>query len=99
MLGWYDFPMPNVAASVRINEDAMDVLSHLALKLGRPKAQVIELALKELEEKSFWADVHRAFEASAADPAESARQQTELALWEKASQADFRDERSQEDEW
>ena len=90
---WYDLAMSNIATSVRINEDAMDVLSHLATKLGKPKAQVIELALKELEEKTFWADVHRAFEESSAEAAQSAEQNTEIALWERVSETDFRDEK------
>jgi maltooligosyltrehalose synthase len=68
----------------------MDTLSALALKFGQRITQVIELAIRELEEKTFWAGVHRAFEESASDPVESARQRTELAIWERASETDFR---------
>ncbi len=85
--------MENIASSVRINADALAILSGLASKLGRPKAQVIELALRDLEEKTFWAAVGCAFEQSANDPAESARQGAEIALWDRASDADFQDER------
>ena len=85
--------MPNIASSVRINDDAMDVLSVLAAKLGRPKAQVVEIALRELEEKTFWAEVREAFEQTATDPAESAKQEAEIAHWQRASETDFRNEK------
>ncbi len=81
--------MPNVATSVRINSSAMHLLSDLAAKLGQPKAQVIEIALRELEERTFWADVHRAFEQAASEP--SGR--SEIALWERTSEQDFKDEK------
>ena len=84
--------MQNVATSVRINGDALESLSNLAAKLGQPKAQIIERALKELEEKIFWADVHRAFEQTIADPAESAQQKAEFELWDRASTKDLKDE-------
>jgi len=84
--------MPNVASSVRINGDAMDVLSNLALKLGQPKAQVVERALKELEEKIFWADVHHAFEQNAANPEQAAQQKAEFELWDRASNTDLKGE-------
>lgn len=85
--------MRNVATSVRINSCAMDILSELASKLGQPKAQVIEIALRELEERCFWGDVQQAFAQAALDPVESASQRIEIGLWERADQEDFRDER------
>jgi predicted transcriptional regulator len=48
--------MPNIATSVGITDDAVEVLSGLAAKLNQPKAQVIERALREPEEKIFRAD-------------------------------------------
>jgi hypothetical protein len=84
--------MANVASSVRINGNAMDVLSNLAEKLGQPKAQVVELALRELEEKIFWGDVHTAFEQTAADPEQSAQQKAEFELWGGGSSRDLKDE-------
>ena len=84
--------MPNVASSVRINADAMGTLSQLSSKLGQPKAQIIELALKDLEEKLFWADVHRIFEMTATDPELSAQQKSEFELWDRASNSDLKDE-------
>ena len=83
--------MQDVATSVRINSSAMDILSSLAAKLGQPKAQIIEIALRELEERTFWADVQRAFEQAASDPLQSGVRRTEIALWDKASQQDFQD--------
>ena len=84
--------MPNIATSVRINGDAADVLASLAAKLGRPKAQVVEIALRELEERTFWAEVRSAFDQVADDPEEAARQKSEIELWEHSSMADFKDE-------
>jgi len=84
--------MSYVATSVRINSDAADALSGLAAQLGQPKAKVIELALRELSDKIFWKDVQCAFEASAADPEEAARQKAEIRLWDRASDTDFKDE-------
>jgi predicted transcriptional regulator len=84
--------MSNVVSSVRINGDAMGVLSSLAAKLGQPKAQIVERALKELEEKIFWADVHTAFERTAGDPEQAAQHQAEFELWDRASNADLKDE-------
>lgn len=87
--------MQNAATSVRIPSDAIDTLSALSSKLGKSKAQVVEVALKHLEEKVFWDEVRDAFERSAANPAESARQKTEIALWEAASGQDL----SREEMW
>jgi predicted transcriptional regulator len=84
--------MTNVATSVRIPGDANDILSGLAAKLGKSKAQVIETALKELEERIFWAEVRGAFERIAADPEEAARQRAEIEIWDRTSDRDFKDE-------
>jgi predicted DNA-binding protein len=84
--------MADVATSVRIPADANNVLSALAAKLGKSKAQVIETALKELEERIFWAEVKAAFERTAADPQDAAAQGEESALWDRVSAEDFRDE-------
>lgn len=82
--------MENIASSVRISADAVHTLAKLALKLGQPKAQVIQRALQELEERVFWSEVQEAF---ARDAAEAEGVITgEFAEWEKASEADLRDE-------
>jgi predicted DNA-binding protein len=81
--------MANAASSVRINEHTLNVLSELSLKLGQPKAQVIEIALKALEEQIFWEEVAESYARIAADPEESARQQREIALWEQGTARDF----------
>jgi hypothetical protein len=84
--------VPNVATSVRIPEGANSILSALSAKLGQSKAQVVETALKEMEERIFWADVRDAFERASADPREAAEQQAEIAVWEQVSDHDFKDE-------
>jgi predicted DNA-binding protein len=85
--------MPNVATSVRIPEGANSILSALSAKLGQSKAQIVETALKEMEERIFWADVREAFERAAADPHEAAEQRDEIVLWEQVSDGDFKDEK------
>lgn len=84
--------MPNIATSVRIAEDVVGTLSALSAKLGQPKARVIEVALKEMEERIFWAEVRDAFERIAVDPDEAARQKAEVELWDRVSASDFKDE-------
>ena len=84
--------MENIATSVRIAGDAIGVLSTLAEKLGQSKAQVIETALKQMEERIFWDEVGEAFEKIAADPAESARQRAEVELWDQGTARDFKGE-------
>jgi predicted transcriptional regulator len=84
--------MANVATSVRIAADASGILSELATKLGKSKAQVIEAALKEFEERIFWSEVRGAFERSAGDPEEGARQKAEIELWDRTSDSDFKAE-------
>jgi hypothetical protein len=70
----------------------MSTLSQLSSKLGQPKAQIIELALKDLEERLFWADVHRVFEVTAIDPELSAQQKSEFEIWDRVSNSDLKDE-------
>ena len=84
--------MANIATSVRIAGDAIGVLPKLSAKLGQPKAQVIETALKQLEERIFWEEVGEAFERIAADPMESARQKAEIELWDRGTARDFEGE-------
>lgn len=78
-----------MATSVRIAGDAIDVLSKLSDKLAKPKAQVIERALKEMEERIFWDEVSRAFDRIAADPAETAQMRAEAELWENGAARDL----------
>jgi hypothetical protein len=84
--------MENVATSVRITGDASAVLADLSAKLGQPKAQIVERALRELEEKVFWSAVQSAFEGNASDDGDLARRKTEIELWQRAESEDFRDE-------
>ncbi|MCX6606424.1 MAG: hypothetical protein NTV52_22930 [Acidobacteria bacterium] len=84
--------MESIATSVRIAGDAIDILSALASKLGQSKAQVIEFALKELEERIFWAEVVDAFDRIAADPQKAALQKAEIELWEQGTARDYKGE-------
>jgi len=84
--------METVATSVRIAGDAIDILSTLTTKLGQSKAQVIEIALKELEERIFWAEVADAFDQIATDSQEAAVQKAEIELWEQGTARDYKSE-------
>lgn len=81
--------MESVATSVRITSDVSHVLSRLAAKFGQSKAQVIRTALQQMEERVFWAEAQEAFAREAVTPEEAA----EVALWDRAADADFRDEK------
>ena len=70
--------MENIATSVRITADANALLSELAGKTGKPKAQVIQEALRDLEERIFWAEVQSAF-AARREPDELS---AETELWD-----------------
>lgn len=74
--------MPDIASSVRITPHANGMVSDLAERLHTSKAQVIETALRALEEKLFWADVHDAYAAMADDPAALASYRDEIAEWD-----------------
>ena len=81
--------MENVASSVRIAGDAINVLSRLSHQLGQSKAKVIERALAELEERIFWEEVSQAFERMAADPAATAQVKAEAEFWENGAARDL----------
>jgi len=72
--------MENIATSVRITATANAMLSKLADKTGKSKAQVVEEALRDWEDRIFWAEVHAAFSVP-----ESAELQRERQLWERTA--------------
>lgn len=84
--------MESVATSVRVAGDAIRVLSSLSEKLGQPKAQVIELALKQLEERIFWQEVRDGFERASVDSNATAKPKTEAELWDGGTARDFQGE-------
>ncbi len=95
---WDDFDMENIATSVRIAGDAIVVLASLSAKLGQSKAQVLEIALKQLEERIFWEEVRESFAKIAANPEDAARQKAEVQLWDQGTAREFRPEDAG-DEW
>jgi hypothetical protein len=70
--------MENVATSVRITGAANALLTDLAGKTGKSKAQIVEEALRDWEDRMFWAEVQSAFEAP--EPEELRK---ERELWER----------------
>jgi len=69
--------MAKVISSVRITPLANQRLSRLAARLKQPKAQVIEAALKALEERIFWRSVQESFAQG-----ESIEMRLERELWD-----------------
>ncbi len=78
--------MPSAISSVRITPNANHLLNQLSGKLRQPKARVVEDALRMLEERLFWREVHDAF----AD-AEPEEMRVERALWDSTVEDGFRD--------
>jgi hypothetical protein len=70
--------MENIATSVRITAAAHAMLTELAAETGKPKAQLVEDALRALEERVFWTGVHEAFAAP-----ETKAMRTERNLWDR----------------
>jgi predicted transcriptional regulator len=70
--------MGNVATSVRVNGDAHAALERISASTKQSKSEIIEQALRELEERMFWQEVHDAY----AKP-ESAEMKAERKLWDK----------------
>ena len=69
--------MSRVISSVRITPVANDLLGELAHQMGQSKAQVIEEALRALEERIFWREVRQAFAGG-----ESEEMREERELWD-----------------
>ncbi|MBS1830962.1 MAG: hypothetical protein JST93_37055 [Acidobacteria bacterium] len=69
--------METVATNVRVTQQASKILSDLSNHLKKPKAQVIEQALRDLEERVFWQEVHDAYAQ-----AESEEMKRERELWD-----------------
>jgi predicted transcriptional regulator len=86
--------METVATSVRIAGDAIGSLAELSKKLRKSKAQVIEMALKEMEERIFWDEVRAAHERLANDPVELAKYKAEFEAWDRGTAL-----RYEQEEW
>src|SRR6266849_231030 len=71
--------MENIATSIRITADANALLSDLAVRTGKPKAQIVEEALRHWEDRIFWSAVQYAF-AATPEPDEL---RAERELWER----------------
>jgi len=78
--------MENVARSVRITADADSLLTTLAGKTGKPKAQIVQEALEALEDRIFWSEVQTAFENGSETAAET-------ALWDATVPDGFHESR------
>jgi hypothetical protein len=76
--------MESIARSVRITDDADQLLTALAGKTGKPKAQIVQEALKDLEERIFWSEVQSAFATSP--------QAEDTALWDETASDGFQHE-------
>lgn len=72
--------MSDVATSVRVNRDAFETLERLSARTKQAKAEIIELALRELEDRMFWQEVHDAY----AQP-ESEEMKEERKRWDRTT--------------
>jgi len=70
--------MESIASSVRITAAANALLSSLARKTGKSKAQIVEEALRDWEDRMFWDQVQQAFAAP-----ESHELRAETDLWDR----------------
>lgn len=78
--------MESIAKSVRITADADALLGTLAGKTGKSKAQIIQEALHNLEDRIFWAEVQSAFANGSGEMA------AETELWESTVPDGFENE-------
>ena len=72
--------MENVATSLRITPAANAILSQLAKHTGKPKAQIVEEALRQWEDRMFWSEVNTAFSQP-----EAPHMRRERELWESTA--------------
>ena len=72
--------MPSVATNIRITPEANRLLTGLAQRLSPPRAQVIELALRQFDDRFFWADVQKAFSEE-----ETPEMTAERGLWNRTA--------------
>jgi predicted transcriptional regulator len=70
--------MESIATSIPITADADALLSDLAIRTGKPKAQIVEEALRHWEDTMFWPTVQSAFAAAP----ETGEVRAERELWE-----------------
>lgn len=54
--------MQSATSSVRVSAISYAILDNLASQTGQSRAQIVERALRELEERLFWAEVQAAYE-------------------------------------
>ena len=84
--------METTATSVLIAGDSFRVLTDLAAKLGQSEARVIEIALKDFDERMFWREADEAFQRTADDPVENGRRKVEIRMWEEGTAGDYKNE-------
>lgn len=71
--------MKSVATSVRITAASNALLTALSGRTGKPKAQIVEEALHDWEERAFWSEVQSSF----ASTPETAELREERQLWDQ----------------
>jgi len=59
--------METVTTNIHVTPQANRILTDLSNHLNKPKAEVIEQALLDLEERLFWEEVHAAYAVEEAD--------------------------------
>lgn len=68
--------------TIRVSRSTHDRLRKLAERESKPMSQIVDEAVRDLEERQFWAEYHAAYAALAADPDAWADFQNELSAWD-----------------
>lgn len=71
--------MKSIATSVRITAASNALLSVLSGRTGKPKAQIVEEALRNWEDRMFWTEVQDSF----ANTPETPQLRKERELWDR----------------
>jgi predicted transcriptional regulator len=71
-----------VSLTIRVNRSTHDLLRKLAERESKPMSQIVEEAVRDLEERRFWAEYHAAYAALAAAPDAWADFHNERSAWD-----------------
>ncbi len=75
--------MPDQSLTVRVSRSTHELLRDLATRSNATITAVVDVAVRDLQRKRFWADFNAACEALQADPAAWADLRQEDAAWEQ----------------
>jgi hypothetical protein len=68
--------------TIRVSRSTHAIVRELAARSERTMSQVVDVAVRELQKKQFWADYHAAYAALNADPEARADFEREMRAWD-----------------